>query len=53
MNKGELSFVDCFEERIELDMGTFICEMNACLNENEELTTTLKALKDSTIYVAK
>ena len=53
MNKGELAFSDCFEEKVEIDMGTFICEMDACLNENDLLTTTLVALKDSTIYIAK
>lgn len=53
MNKGELSFENCFEAKVDIDVGTFICEMNACLNENEKLTTKLVALKNSHIYIAK
>ena len=53
MNKGEIGFINCFEEKVEIDMGTFLCEMDACLNEKLKLTTTLVALKNSTIYIAK
>ena len=45
MNKGEIGFVNCFEEKVEIDMGTFLCEIDACLHKNLKLTTTLKALK--------
>ena len=53
MNKGEIGFIDCFEEKVEVDMGTFVCEIDACLDEKVKLTTTLIAFKDSSIYIAK
>ena len=47
MNKGEIGFINCYEEKVELDMGSFLCEMDACMDPKKKLTTTLIALKDS------
>jgi CRP-like cAMP-binding protein len=49
--KGAFKFVACKEaEHDSFEKGAFIGEVNAMLS-NEPLTTTIKAVTDSVIYV--
>lgn len=54
VKKGCLKFTDCKEELISpyLTSGTFVGEVSA-MYENKPLTTSVKAVKNSEIFILK
>ena len=54
VKKGCLKFIDCKEELLSpyLTSGTFVGEVSA-MYENKPLTTSVKAVKNSEIFILK
>ena len=52
LGKGEVEFFDCKDEAVEIELGSFVGDINA-LSTNGKTDSNLRANTDCTLFIIK